>query len=117
MTHHRLTHGEAVAVGLALDVICARQLGLFGKPETERVLKLLETLGFRIYAAEMHVGDGLPLLIGLEEFREHLGGQLTLVLPTAIGQSVQVHEMPTEIIHAATAELRARDLYSCDVRS
>ena len=117
MTNHRLTHGEAVAVGLALDLICARDLGLFGKEETERTLKLLVALGFKIYAPEMHLEGGAPMLAGLEEFREHLGGQLTLVLPTAIGKSTQVHEMAAAVVRKAADELRARDQQPCVARS
>jgi 3-dehydroquinate synthase len=117
MTQHRLTHGEAVAVGLALDLICARDLGLFGKEETERSLNLLVALGFRIYSPEMHLDGGAPMLAGLEEFREHLGGQLTLVLPTAIGKSTQVHLMPAAVVRKAADELRARDQQPCAARS
>ena len=117
MTNHRLTHGEAVAVGLALDLICARELGLFGKEETERSLNLLVALGFKIYAPEMHLEGGAPMLAGLEEFREHLGGQLTLVLPTAIGKSTQVHEMASAVVRKAADELRARDQQPCVARS
>ena len=117
MTNHRLTHGEAVAVGLALDLICARELGLFGRAETERSLRLLSALGFRTYAPEMHLDGGVPMLAGLEEFREHLGGQLTLVLPTAIGRSTQVHEMAAAIVRQAADELRTRDQQPCVARS
>jgi len=117
MTNHRLTHGEAVAIGLALDILCARNLGFFGAVEAERVLTVLEALGFRLYASEMHLQDGAPLLAGLEEFREHLGGELTLVLPTAIGQSTQVHEMPEACVRSVTEELRVRDAQRCAVRS
>jgi len=117
MTNHRLTHGEAVAVGLALDILCARDLGYFGQEEAERTLNLLTALGFRTYAPEMHLDGGIPMLAGLEEFREHLGGQLTLVLPTAIGKSIQVHEMATAIVRRATDELRVRDQQTCAARS
>jgi hypothetical protein len=117
MTNHRLTHGEAVAVGLALDLICARELGLFGQAETERSLNLLVALGFKIYAPEMHLEGGAPMLAGLEEFREHLGGQLTLVLPTAIGKSTQVHEMASAVVRKAADELKARDQQPCVARS
>jgi len=117
MTNHRLTHGEAVAVGLALDLLCARDLGFLGSAETARALDLLVALGFRIYAPEMHQDGGITMLAGLEEFREHLGGQLTLVLPTAIGRSTQVHVMPTDVVRRATDELRARDQQPCAARS
>jgi 3-dehydroquinate synthase len=95
----------------------ARDLGLFGKEETERSLNLLVALGFRIYSPEMHLDGGAPMLAGLEEFREHLGGQLTLVLPTAIGKSTQVHEMPAAVVRKAADELRARDQQPCAARS
>lgn len=117
MTNHRLTHGEAVAIGLSLDLLCARDLGLFGAAETERALNLLVALGFRIYSPEMHLAAGAPMLAGLEEFREHLGGQLTLVLPIAIGRSTQVHEMAAAIVLKAADELRTRDQQPCAVRS
>ena len=65
----------------------------------------------------MHQDGGATMLAGLEEFREHLGGQLTLVLPTAIGKSLQVHEMATAIVRRATDELRARDQQTCAARS
>ncbi len=117
MTDHRLTHGEAVAVGLALDLLCARDLGIFPASDAERSLALLAALGFRTYAPEMHLEGGAKLLAGLEEFREHLGGELTLVLPTAVGASTQVHEMPAAVVRKAADELRARDVQPCAARS
>ncbi len=108
LSAHRLSHGEAVAIGLALDIICARQAGLFSTALTERVLTLLEKLGFNLYADELHLDGGRPLLQGLEEFREHLGGQLTLVLPKALGESTQVHELSAAVVRCAADELRAR---------
>jgi 3-dehydroquinate synthase len=117
MTSHRLTHGEAVAVGLALDTLCARDLGLLAPDAAERVLRLLAALGFRTYAEELHLDGGAPLLAGLEEFREHLGGRLTLVLPVAIGASTEVHALSAERVRAAADELMARDTASCAARS
>jgi 3-dehydroquinate synthase len=108
LTKHRLSHGEAVAIGLALDIICAREMGLFPAALTERVLVLLEKLGFQLYAPEMHLENGRLLMEGLEEFREHLGGQLTLVLPVKLGESTQVHELDVAVIRRAVDELKAR---------
>jgi 3-dehydroquinate synthase len=44
----------------------------------------------------------------LEEFREHLGGRLTITLVPAIGEKLEVHEMNEEAILAALGELRER---------
>jgi len=107
----RITHGEAVAVGIALDVIYSRDSGLLDAGSAGRILTLLEQLGFRLFADELLNTDdaGRPtILSGLEEFREHLGGELSVTLLRGLGQTVQVHEMNPEKILAAIRELRQR---------
>lgn len=109
----RLSHGEAVAIGIALDVIYSRFQGMLQPVESERVLRLLEGLGFRLFAAEaLQAGPGghLALLDGLEEFREHLGGRLTVTLLTDIGSGFEAHEMDANRVLGAIEELRLRDL-------
>jgi 3-dehydroquinate synthase len=100
-----------------VDVLCARELGLFSKSESERVIDLLVRLGFNLYAPELDINNGDSLIQGLEEFREHLGGQLTLILPTTIGQSTQVHELSKDVVIKVTAELCHRFSSSCAVLS
>ena len=111
LSHFRISHGEAVAIGMALDVIYSRNLGLLDAPSAERILQLLERLGFMLFAFELlNSGDQgrLAVLAGLEEFREHLGGELSITLLKAIGTSVEVHEMNSAKVVAAIRELRER---------
>lgn len=111
LSDYRLRHGEAVAIGIALDVIYSRRAGLLGDAAAERVLRLLEKLGFDLYANELHYADSnqrLVVLQGLEEFREHLGGELTITLLSDIGRGMEVHAMDRDLIIAAMEELRAR---------
>ena len=111
ISDYKIRHGEAVAIGMALDIVYSRRKGLLDDASAERVLRLIEGLGFEIFANEMfHVdSDGcLILLRGLEEFREHLGGELTVTLLKAIGQGIEVHEMDDAIIVEAAQELHAR---------
>ena len=111
VSHFKISHGEAVAIGLALDVIYSRNLGLLDAPSAGRVLALLEKLGFRLFADELlNIDDAshMTVLSGLEEFREHLGGELTITLLNEIGRGVEVHEMNQPQIVAAIHELRAR---------
>lgn len=106
-----LRHGEAVAVGIALDVIYSEISGLLDEASATRILNLLQRLGFRLFASELLNADDanhLLLLTGLEEFREHLGGNLTITLLKGIGESVEVHEMSPNQIIAALHELRQR---------
>jgi len=107
----QICHGEAVAVGLALDVIYARNIGLLDSKSAERVLVLLERLGFKLFADELLSADALnhlQILGGLEEFREHLGGELTVTLLKEIGRGVEVHDMNTAAIIEGIHELRQR---------
>lgn len=108
---YKIRHGEAVAVGIALDVVYSRRKGLLDAASAERVLRLIEGLGFEIFANEMFHVDSqgcLILLRGLEEFREHLGGRLTVTLLKAIGQGIEVHEMDDATIVEAVQELQIR---------
>src|SRR5581483_3166012 len=78
VTKHRLRHGEAVAIGMALDVMYSVRMGFLEPSIAERILALLEALGLRLWDDALRVrSDGaLSLIDGLREFREHLGGEL-----------------------------------------
>jgi 3-dehydroquinate synthase len=96
LTEHRLRHGEAVAIGLALDSRYSAELGWLDPEVAERIAQLLVELGFRLYdpALELRDREGrLLVLEGLREFREHLGGELTISMLKRPGSAVDVHEM------------------------
>ena len=111
LSRFTISHGEAVAIGIALDVIYSRNAGLLPAPATDRILNLLEKLGFTLFTSELlnaNNADHPAILSGLEEFREHLGGELSITLLTDIGHSIEVHEMDPKLIAAAIQELRKR---------
>lgn len=112
LSEYRLRHGEAVAIGIALDVVYGEKVGLLDTQSAERILSLLEILGFELYASELlHVDSGNSLIVlnGLEEFREHLGGQLTITLLEGIGRGIEVHEMDLPKVVEAIYFLEKRD--------
>lgn len=104
VSHFQISHSDAVAIGIALDVLYSRNLGLLDEKSAGRILNLLERLGFKLFADELLNADNdnqLTVLSGLEEFREHLGGELTITLLREIGRGVEVHEMnPAKVIEA-----------------
>lgn len=111
LSEYQIRHGEAVAVGIALDVVYARRKAYLDPESAERVLRLLEELGFDLFANELRNVDnegGSMILKGLEEFREHLGGELTITLLQGIGRGFEVHEMDNPVILAAIGELEER---------
>jgi 3-dehydroquinate synthase len=107
----QIHHGEAVAIGMALDVIYSRLTGLLDVKSADRIIQLLRQLGFKIFADRLLGKDstgGWQILAGLEEFREHLGGELTITLLKEIGRGVEVHEMDLQKIVEAMRELQQR---------
>ncbi|MED6315175.1 MAG: 3-dehydroquinate synthase, partial [Verrucomicrobiota bacterium] len=111
LSEYRIRHGEAVAIGIALDVIYSRRMGYLPAAATERILSLLEQLGFELFANELlHENESgtLQVIKGLDEFREHLGGDLTITLLRELGQGFEVHEMNIPIVVDAIYELRNR---------
>ncbi|WP_298914011.1 3-dehydroquinate synthase [uncultured Roseobacter sp.] len=96
ITRNTLRHGEAVAIGIALDTRYSVLTGLLDADQADRVMTLLEGLGFSLYHPDLFAEgpDGRSRLIaGLEEFREHLGGELTITLISRLGIDVEVHEI------------------------
>lgn len=111
MTAYRLRHGEAVAIGMALDVLYSAAEGYLPPAEANRVLSLLGDLGLPLWDAALDElgSDGRPLVLGgLDEFREHLGGELTVTLLRSIGRGFEVHEMNEPLIESAIGRLRDR---------
>ncbi len=115
LTKHHVRHGEAVAIGMALDARYSVLADLLAPGLEERIWALLEHLGFRLWhpAFEIRRPDGsLAILEGLREFREHLGGELTITLLADLGRGVEVHEIDEDRMGAAMAWLRERDATS-----
>jgi 3-dehydroquinate synthase len=118
LSHHRLRHGEAVAVGMALDGLYANALGLLSDTDSERVMSLLTQLGFNLCPPELILKDAQgrsPVLLGLEEFRQHLGGQLSIPMLSGIGQSVDLHEIDDARMERALQKLSARSVPVLDL--
>lgn len=110
LSGYELRHGEAVAIGLALDATYSYLAGMLPEEAWWRILDLIAGVGLPLVAAELdaETPDGRrAVLVGLEEFREHLGGRLTIMLLEGIGRGVEVHEMDQECILASIMRLQA----------
>lgn len=109
LSRYEIKHGEAVFMGMCLDAVYANLSGLFSKEEMMRVIELPKKLGFEIYCDEMEMKnerDENSLISGLQEFREHLGGELTIMLLEKIGKGIEVHEVDKERMLQAIALLK-----------
>jgi len=113
ISDYRIRHGEAVAIGIALDVVYCRRSGFLDEASATRIIMLIDTLGFDLFANELlnvDSNDDYMILKGLEEFREHLGGQLTITQLKGIGQGFEVHEVNDAVILESIQELQERHM-------
>ncbi len=111
LTHYRLRHGEAVAIGMGMDTLYSAAVGHLPNATAERILRLLEELGLPLWDEQLleSAPSGQPqVLQGLREFREHLGGTLSITLLREIGQGFEVHAMDESVIVKCLHALRER---------
>ena len=108
LTQYQLLHGEAVGMGVAID--CLYSAIQFGFPESDahRVCDCLAAMGMPLWDEAIDPVD--RLLEGLEEFRQHLGGRLTITMLRSIGDPINVHQIDTDAMKQAIEQLRQRCL-------
>jgi 3-dehydroquinate synthase len=111
LSNHALGHGEAVAIGLALDLSVAIQSGDFPQALGSLVFDALEIVGFELWHSALSLRDAdgrRSVFKGLEQFREHLGGTLTLAMPDGPGRRQDIHHLDPEMFDLACETLEAR---------
>jgi 3-dehydroquinate synthase len=110
ISNHEVKHGEAVAIGMALDVRYCVHAGLLNETDAGRILATLTAMGFHLdHPALLTRGPSgaLTIIDGLQEFREHLGGELTITLLHGIGRPFEAHHMDLAHVQNAIDDLRA----------
>ena len=104
MTDFSIRHGEAVAIGLAIDCAYSRlACGLPAEAE-RRVVRCLSDLG--LPTSHPALADVDKLLGGLEEFRQHLGGRLTVTMLADVGRPIDVHAIDATTMRRAIESVR-----------
>jgi len=107
MSGFELSHGRAVAIGIAIDATYANNMGWLSDVEHRRILECLDGMGFELYHRSMQ--HGKTLLGGLDEFQEHLGGRLTIPSISKIGGAFDIFEIDTNKMLAAISYLERFD--------
>jgi len=104
MSDFARSHGEAVAIGVCLDAAYSHFDERLDRGSLDRILDTTTRLGLPIFDSLLR---DQGLIDGLEEFREHLGGRLTVTLLEGIGRGVDVHEMDLERLRRSIAHLES----------
>ena len=110
VSRHRLQHGEAVAIGIAIDLFYAIEINRLTRAEVEPIIAALTTCGFRLWDECLDLRDAhgrRAVLAGLEQFREHLGGELTLAMPDGLGARCDISSFDEAAFERALRQLRA----------
>ena len=116
MTSYRLHHGEAVAIGIAIDSRYSAEIGLLNDTALDRALRLLDRLGLPSWhhALDLKEPNGrLTVLRGLDEFKEHIGGELVLTLLKRIGDGTDVDWIDHAALRRALSWLKKRHVSRC----
>jgi len=107
MTHYELRHGEAVAKGIALDVTYSFLIKKISENTLDDILTVMLAIGFDLNFPEDEEQIN-EMLLGIEEFREHLGGKLTITLIDEIGKKTDVHAIDFSIMKQAVQLLKTK---------
>ena len=103
LTDFEVAHGEAVSIGIALDTVYSALDGRLDDAVADRIVGVLDRLGLPIHHPMLH---DPRLIAGLEEFRKHLGGRLTVTLLEDVGRPVDAHEVDRPRLADAADRLR-----------
>lgn len=109
LSSYEILHGEAVTMGMCLDAVYSYKINLLSKESLLRIVSLCKKLGFSVYDNLMSKLDEHYenfLLSGLQEFREHLGGRLTIMLLDKIGNGIEVNEINEPLLLESIQELK-----------
>ena len=109
LSQYRLRHGEAVAIGIALDTLYSLRQNMIREADFIKVWTLLQDLGFTLSCPEL---ARLNVEASLEEFREHLGGFLCITLLTGLGAAVEVNEIDMACMQGSVDDLLRNTAFS-----
>ncbi|MCY7297263.1 3-dehydroquinate synthase [Alteromonas sp. a30] len=113
LSKYHVRHGEAVAIGMALDTLYASKIGILSYQQCYRFIGLLERLGFVLWHPALELTDDADepaVFAGLEEFRQHLGGNLCITLLTQMGTGKEVGSIDKGALGAALLQLKSISL-------
>ncbi len=111
LTDYTISHAAAVAVGIALDLLISARLGHLDPAMADEIFELIECMGFATYHPALDLRDASgkrAIHCALEEFREHLGGELALLMLRKPGAAIEINHIDHAIIDACIDQLGLR---------
>ena len=97
-------HGEAIAAGMCMAADLSRRLGWLSPQEVQRIEKLIQRARLPIRAPRTLSGARLRELMSVDKKVE--AGQLRLILPKGLGQSVITADVPSALLAETLEQCR-----------
>ena len=108
LSNFEIRHGEAVAIGVALDCIYSSKVHGLDRDLCYAAVKCLADMGLPTFHQLIH--NNSEILLGLEEFRQHLGGMLTVTMIKSPGNPINVHSISHDSMNESIEELKSLSL-------
>jgi len=102
LSNSELRHGEAVAIGIALDSLYSHAMGTIDTRTLLAIRDTLEAVGFTLRHPAL---EALDIDAALQGFREHLGGELCITLLTSAGEAEEVDHIDLDTMHQCRRQL------------
>lgn len=99
--YRRFTHGEAVAIGMAVAGRIALGRGLWSESEQLRLLTLLEAAGLPIRIPRLNKAERTHFWRAIKSDKKNVGGRLRFVLPVRLGSVHVLSGIPRREVDAA----------------
>jgi 3-dehydroquinate synthase len=109
MSGFKISHGEAVAIGILLDSLYAVGKGWLTRAEFDAIRAGFLASGLPVWLDELETpgrAGRLKIFGGIAEFQEHLGGKLCITFPQGIGARHEVHEIDLSAMAATIIALK-----------
>ena len=109
LSGYALSHARAVAVGIALDTTYSVRSGLAAPQVVARLLGVMSRLGLPVFHPALDIRDAAgrhEVFRGLDDFREHLGGRLTVLMIEDVGRARDVHAFDHDLLASCIDDLR-----------
>lgn len=107
VSNFNLRHGEAVAIGILLDSRYSYYMNWISEAEYNQIESLIYNLGFKVCKSSVLK---LNIIESLDNFREHLGGELCITMLKSIGYCHEVNEIDSSLMQTAVNYLLSSKL-------
>lgn len=97
-------HGEGVAIGMVVESVVAREMGLVDSAYVERVRLLCRRAGLPVTVPEL---DQDALIAAMRRDKKNVGGSIAMTLPDRVGHVALVPDVPEPTVRTALTVCRA----------